>query len=219
MRSPNPSPFDVLETVYFAAHDLMMLAQSPIGALPRPTPSSLILMRVLDKAGQPMTIAQIARRMGYSVQNASAIGDRLVQKHWVRYLESERKVRDKPVELTERGLWVLDMAIDRVGPHLKEATKILRSPKLRALLRSLRKLSEAAGHVDTSIDPVAELEGYPPRDEEEERKRRCYDETVRMSEAWGIPLDQLLKLGFHIPKDPDELPPAEESDSDFEKPS
>jgi len=208
----------VLEAVYFAAHDLMKIVQSPTGAILRPTPASVILMRAIDKAGQPMTVAHIAERMGYSIQNASAMVRRMVRDGWLHVVESEKRLRDKPVELSERGLWVLDSSLERVTPHLKEVTNILRSPKLRALLRSLRKLSQAAGRVDTSKDPIAELEAPPdPRDEEEERQRRAYVEALKMSQAWGISMDDLRKYGYPAPDPPGTKrqkppPPPEPSD-------
>ena len=206
MRNLTPSPFEVLEAVYFAAHDLMMLAQSPTGAVLRPTPSALILMRAIDKAGQPMTVAHIAERMGYSIQNASAMIRRLVRDGWLHVVESEKKLRDKAVELTERGMWVLDTSLDRVAPHLREVTNILRSPKLRALLRYLRKLSKAAGRVEPDMDPIAlgrgELGKPELRDEELERQRRAYFDMLRMSQTWGTPMNELRKLGFHVPDIP-----------------
>ena len=225
MRNVTPSPIEVLEAVYFAAHDLMQLAQSPTGAILRPTPSALLLMRAIDRAGQPMTIAYVAERMGYSIQNASAMVRRLVRDGWLRVVGSAKKAHEKAVELTERGLWVLDTSLDRVAPHLREATNILRSPKLRALLRYLRKLSKAAGRVDIGMDPIAlgraELGAPEMRDEEEERQRRAYLGILKLSQTWGIPLEDLRKMGHHVPDPPGQRrrnpeprppPPAEPSD-------
>src|SRR6476660_7939874 len=114
MRNVTPSPIEVLEAVYFAAHDLMQLAQSPTGAILRPTPSALLLMRAIDRAGQPMTIAYVAERMGYSIQNGSAMLRRLLRDWWLRVVGSAKIVFLKATATTERGLWVLDTSLDRV---------------------------------------------------------------------------------------------------------
>src|SRR6476469_4463006 len=117
MRNVTPSPIEVLEALYFAAHDLMQLAQSPTGAILRPTPSALLLMRAIDRAGQPMTIAYVAERMGYSIQNASAMVRRLVRDGWLLVLWSAKNAFVNDTAPTESGLWVLDTSLDRVAPH------------------------------------------------------------------------------------------------------
>ncbi|HEY8073942.1 MAG TPA: MarR family transcriptional regulator [Labilithrix sp.] len=205
MKLERPPVLEVFATLCEAAHDLERIVQSPTGAVFRPTPAQLRLLRALDCAGQPFSIADLAKRLGCSGANASDMAARLVRVGWIVRVDNPR-VRTRAVAITEKGQWVLDTAIGRVGPALEEAIGMFTARELRTLLRYLRRLSKAAGRHDMQLDPVAlgQAEMGPPsrRDEIRERDRRAWLQALKMSQCWGISLEEMRRMGYRIPDRP-----------------
>ena len=108
------------------------------------TSASWQVLGTLVLAGEPVTVAEIARRMGLARQSVQRITDRLAESKLVRFVANPAHPRWNLVAPTPAGLkvhrklearreaWALQLVADIPAQDLLVATSVLR--KLRSLL-------------------------------------------------------------------------------------
>ncbi len=101
------------------------------------------VMGAIDLAGQAMTVAQIARRMGLARQGVQRIANDLEGIGMVRFMDNVDHKRAKLVSLTPTGrktmdqinkaqaAWVNELSSDLGEKKIKQALSLLRSVQTR----------------------------------------------------------------------------------------
>lgn len=106
------------------------------------------VLRVLDTAEQPLTVAQIGRLMGLQRQSVQRTADALAADGFVDFLPNPAHRRAKLVRLTDQGNAVLERLRVRRDEWARTMTPDLRLDALReatSTLAHLRDLLNKAG--------------------------------------------------------------------------
>ena len=99
-------------------------------------------LRQLAEAGGPLTLRELARRMGCAKSNASALVDRLEAQRLVRRFPDPEDGRGVLIELTSEGVRGYDTGLRLAGEAESQVLGALDQAERRALAGLLAKVGE-----------------------------------------------------------------------------
>jgi DNA-binding MarR family transcriptional regulator len=130
----------VLET--FRVNGLLLAAGSRLAARERLTPARWQVLGAVALAGRPLTVPQIARRMGLTRQAVQASVNRLLTEALVEACGNLDHRRSPLIALTERGSQRYAAVDQRQVRWINELSAGLKITDLAAAARTLRELGE-----------------------------------------------------------------------------
>ena len=130
----------VLET--FRLNGLLLAAGSRLAAAERLTPARWQVLGALALAGRPLTVPQIARRMGLTRQAVQASVNRLLADALVEARGNLDHRRSPLIALTERGSHTYAAVDQRQARWINELSAGLELTDLAAATRALRELGD-----------------------------------------------------------------------------
>jgi DNA-binding MarR family transcriptional regulator len=130
----------VLET--FRVNGLLLAAGSRLAARERLTPARWQVLGAVALAGRPLTVPQIARRMGLTRQAVQASVNRLLAEALVEARGNLDHRRSPLIALTERGSQKYAAVDQRQVRWINELAAGLKITDLAAAARALRELGD-----------------------------------------------------------------------------
>jgi DNA-binding MarR family transcriptional regulator len=104
------------------------------------TPQQWGVLSSIAAAGEPLTLAAVARRLGVTKQNMTGMMARLEQLGLIERIEDPADLRSSKVQLTRRGRGTLEKA----GPAYQQWLRSVGSDQLaRAINRLIARLEES----------------------------------------------------------------------------
>ncbi|HEU4521746.1 MAG TPA: MarR family transcriptional regulator [Thermoanaerobaculia bacterium] len=133
---------DERDLVAAVAHLVNLLNRrlAPILEKSNVTPQQWGVLSAIGAAGEPITLAAVARRLAVTKQNMTGMIDRLEQLALVERLEDPNDLRSSRVQLTRRGRGV----IEKATPVYEEWLESLSGEQVtRAVNRLISRLEES----------------------------------------------------------------------------
>jgi DNA-binding MarR family transcriptional regulator len=130
----------VLET--FRVNGLLLAAGSRLAAAERLTPARWQVLGAVTLAGRPLTVPQIARRMGLTRQAVQASVNRLLAEALVEARGNLDHRRSPLIALTERGSQKYAAVDQRQARWINELSAGLKITDLAAAARALGELGD-----------------------------------------------------------------------------
>jgi DNA-binding MarR family transcriptional regulator len=139
----------VLET--FRVNGLLLAAGNRLAARERLTPARWQVLGAVALAGRPLTVPQIARRMGLTRQAVQASVNRLLAEALVEACDNLDHRRSPLIGLTERGSQKYAAVDQRQVRWINELSAGLKITDLATAARALRELGD---RLETTDDPA-----------------------------------------------------------------
>ena len=130
----------VLET--FRVNGLLLAAGNRLAARERLTPARWQVLGAVALAGRPLTVPQIARRMGLTRQAVQASVNRLLAEALVEACDNLDHRRSPLIALTKRGSQKYAAVDQRQVRWINELSAGLKITDLAAAVRALRELGD-----------------------------------------------------------------------------
>lgn len=140
----------------FRATGLLLSAGDALAAAEGLTSARWQVLGAISLAGRPLTVPQIARRMGLTRQSVHATVRRLIRERLVELAPNEDHRRSPIVNLTDAGRaryaaidarqasWVNELAAGMRNSDLKDVARVLGELSRRLEARDLRPREEAS---------------------------------------------------------------------------
>lgn len=126
----------------FRVNGLLLAAGNRLAARERLTPARWQVLGAVALAGQPLTVPQIARRMGLTRQAVQASVNRLLAEALVEACDNLDHRRSPLIALTERGSQKYAAIDQRQVRWINELSAGLKIADLTAAARALRELGD-----------------------------------------------------------------------------
>jgi DNA-binding MarR family transcriptional regulator len=139
-----PEPQDLLPLIVADVYELAGRLRDTGEAIARSVGQTQARWQVMSAASgaQPLTVPQIARRLGVTRQNVQRIGDLLVAESLATF-EDNRDHRGSPhLVLTARGRTTLAAITKAADSHHARLARRLAGTDVKAIHRGLRRLLE-----------------------------------------------------------------------------
>ncbi len=139
-RSGNDDVFASFIVAVFRLNTALLAAGD---ALVEPVHQTSARWRVLGPISKkPLTVAQIARSIGYARQSVQRVSDLLVEEGFVRYIDNPGDKRAQLLTLTARGETVLAQIRRRQHIWFARLQQVLEPDRLARLTASLDDVSQ-----------------------------------------------------------------------------
>lgn len=135
---------DLIEELLVTSRALVGVAVRSVAAAPVDVTVAQHRLLVLLATRGPQSVGAIAEHLGVNPSNASRQCDRLQRLGLVRRTRSVDDGRVVRIELTETGLTVFDVVMERRRRELAEVVGRIPDHEVDALLTALRRLNAAA---------------------------------------------------------------------------
>ena len=122
--------------------NLLTRRLAPVFEKARVTPQQWAILSALDRTGEPMTLAALARRMLVSKQNMTGMMVRLEQFGFAERTDDPKDLRSSRVALTRRGLSTIEKLRPAYEQWRAALGKNVPERDLAAATRTIEKLIE-----------------------------------------------------------------------------
>lgn len=141
--SPAANALGELAMESFRLNSMLLAAGDRLGRDMQVTSSRWQVLGALINAGTPLTVAQIARKMGIKRQSVQRIADWLWEQQLVEYESNPRHRRAKLVQPTEKGIKTHDRLEGRRAVWADDVASELDIEALQVTIETLRTLRAA----------------------------------------------------------------------------
>src|SRR5215467_13981901 len=149
-RTPEGDAATNVVLATFRANGLLLAAGHRLAAREGLTAARWQVLGAVALAGRPLTVPQIARRMGLTRQAVQASVNRLVAEALAEARDNRDHRRSPLIALTERGSQTYAAVDQRQARWINELSAGLTATDLAAAARVLRELGD---RLDTTDDP------------------------------------------------------------------